>query len=75
MRDAADEIKRLRKQIRSTAHEAHKTADAYLELRALIQEWADAEEGYSDIGTIAERRRKVDRLDAAEDALRKAVGR
>ena len=49
-------------------------ADEIERLRRLITEWADAEEGYFDIST-KEGQRKVDRLDAAEDALRKAVGR
>jgi len=49
-------------------------ADEIERLRALITEWADADEGYFDIST-KEGQKKVDRLDAAEDALRQAVGR
>jgi len=67
MAEAADEIERLREQMRSTAHESHKTADAYLELRALITKWADADDS-DDIDAAGE-------FACARLALRQAVGR
>lgn len=72
--DAANEIKRLQSQVEARGSVVSAATDAHKHLHCLITEWVDAEKGYFDIST-KEGQRKVDRLDAAEDALRKAVGR